>query len=139
LPSNTVIESVQNRQLDTYLNDIKVIYGPYQVLSALVDILAAKFGRLPPSMEITYTLSHRCAPHKDLRHMVRIAPRWVGDTLIHVPTRKRDDRRIAFVEDQFELSKDVLRENIKHDDDNVSLAIFNHVARRAIYTTDSWD
>src|SRR5216683_6955951 len=90
-------------------------------------------------MEITYTLSHWCVPHEDLRRMVRIAPLWVGDTPIHVPTRKRDGRWIAFVEDQFELSKDVRRENIKHGDDSVLLAIFNHVARRAIYTADSWD
>jgi hypothetical protein len=149
LSSNSLsdnIESVKNRRLEIYLKAIKVIYGPNQVRSALHYILRGIRCQLPPSMEIAYTLSRWCADHDDIRHMVRFAPYWLADTLIHVPTRKRDGRWIAFVKDQFDspddvLSEDALREYIARahtsDSDSVVLAIFIHVTRRAIHT-DSW-
>jgi len=142
LPANTVTESVKTRRLDVYLNAIKVIYGHEDVDYALFDILGGEFGQLPASMDIAYTLSHWCAARKDIPHMVKIAPTWVADTLIHAPTRKRDKDWIAFVKHQFDspedvLSEDALQEYIRLDNNCVLLAIFNHVARQVI-RTGSW-
>jgi hypothetical protein len=67
-------------------------------------------------------------------YIVKVVPCWVADTLIQVPSRKRDDRWIAFVEDHFGLSENVLRRNIKHGDDTVLLAILIHVTRQVIGT-----
>jgi hypothetical protein len=147
LPVNTVAESVKIRRLDVYLNAIKVIYGHKDVNDALSDILGGEFGQLPASMDIAYTLSRWCAD-QDILHMVRIAPTWVADTLIHAPTRKRDKDWIEFVQHQFNssddfqssddiLSSEALQKYIDHNDNSVLLAIFNHVARQVI-RTGSW-
>jgi hypothetical protein len=128
------------------LNAIKVIYG-HEVNDALSDILGGEFGQLPVSLEIAYTLSSWCAHRKD---MVRIAPTWVADTLIHAPTRKRDKDWIEFVQHQFNssddflssdvLSSEALQKYIDHNDNSVLLAIFNHVARQVIRTKSwGWD
>jgi len=68
-------------------------------------------------------------------YMVKVVPRWVADTLIQVPSLKRDDCWIAFVEDHFGLSENVLQRNIKHGDDTVLLAILIHVTCQVIGTT----
>ncbi len=131
LPPNTVIESVKIRRLDIYLNAIKVIYGLDQVRSTLSKILLGMFCKLPTSMEIAYTLSRWCSRPEDTGRMSVVAPDWVADTLIHVPTQERDDHWVAFVKDQFDMSEGVLVENIAHGDDSVLLAILIHVTGQA--------
>ena len=131
LPPNTVIESVKIRRLDIYLNAIKVIYGLDQVHTALSNVLLGMFGKLPTSIEIARTLSGWFTDPEDTGRMSVVAPDWVADTLIHVPTQKRDKDWIAFVKDQFDMSERVLEENIAHGDDSVLLAILIHVTGQA--------
>ncbi len=96
LSSNSVIESVKNRRLDIYLNAIKVIYDPDQVLHALSDIIRGEFGQLPQSIETVHILVRSGWCDSDNEDIAQVVRYLVASVLPAI--QQRDDRWIALVQ-----------------------------------------
>ena len=134
LLSNSVFESVKIRRLIICLNATNVIHGPYSVSKILYDIFEERWGQVLQSIETGHILAPWC--RNDQSHISEPAKCIVTNILTRVPVRKRNDRWIALVVDQFDIPEHVLRDHINHGN-NVLLYILIQLTRQA-FRSGSW-
>ena len=134
LSSNSVFESVKIRRLVTCLNATNAIHGSYSVSKILYDIFEERWGQVLQSIETGHILVPWCRNNQP--HISEPAKCIVADILTRVPVRKRNDRWIALVVDQFDIPEHVLRDHINHGN-NVLLYILIQLTRQA-FRSGSW-
>jgi hypothetical protein len=136
LLSNSVFESVKIRRLIICMNATNAIHGSYSVSKILYDVLEERWGQVLQSIETGHILARWCP--NDQSHVKEPAQCIIADILTRVPVRKRNDRWIALVVDQFDIQEHVLRDHIAVDHGNsVLLSILIQLTRQA-FRSGSW-
>ena len=127
LSSNSVTESTKSRRSIICNDIINMIPCP---INSMGDNLRSYFDQAPVSMERFQAIA-RWFTHDDYRvadhARVGVAKRLAS-------LQERDDAWFAIASDMCGLAEKDLRNNISHGKDNVLLATFIHVTRRAIHS-----
>ena len=125
--SNSVTESTKSRRAIICNDVINMIPCP---INSMGDNLRSYFDQAPVSMERFQAIA-RWFTHDDYRvadhARVGVAKRLAS-------LQERDDAWFAIASDMCGLAEKDLRNNISHGKDNVLLATFIHVTRRAIHS-----
>ena len=125
LTSNSITESTKSHRSIICNDIINMIPCP---INSMHDNLRSYFDQAPVSIARIQAIA-RWSTNKDyaVANHARIA---VANSLASM--QERDDAWIAIASDMYGLAEQDLRNNISHGKDNVLLATFNHVTRRAI-------
>jgi len=136
LSSNSVFESVKIHRLIICMNATNAIHGPDNVSKILYDIFNERWGQVLQSIETGHILA-RWFP-KDQANVSKPAQCVIANIVTRVPVRRRNDRWIALVVDQFDIPERVLRDHwhINHDN-SVLLSILIQLTRQA-FRSGSW-